>query len=83
MSEFSTSATIDVQVSSSSIRSARSDIEDGLGDVTVGPSSTTGSSGGSGIAETNSHLEDNLDLNRERNDLLRQLVDVNEKRARQ
>ncbi|WP_137288829.1 hypothetical protein [Natronorubrum halophilum] len=93
MSEFSSSATIDVSVSSSSLRSARDTIESELGDVQVNASSATGGGSGSRIAgrergmarqlqtETNNHLGENLSLNEERNDLLRQLVDVTEKDA--
>ncbi|QLK25408.1 hypothetical protein HYG81_15140 [Natrinema zhouii] len=93
MAEFSTSATIDVQVSPGSLREARGTIEDELGGAQVDVSSSTGGGSGGRMAgreramgrqlqtETNNHLTENLDLNRERNELLRRLVDINEKDA--
>ena len=103
MSDFATSAALDVTVSPDSLRKARGTIEDELGgvEVEVGVSTTGGHSGGGGrmagreramgrqldttrndhLAGIDGHWIDNVDLNRERNDLLRQLVDITEKDA--
>ncbi|MFC6765438.1 hypothetical protein [Natrinema soli] len=103
MSDFATSAALDVTVSPDSLRKARGTIEDELGgvEVEVGVSTTGSRSGGGGrmagreramgrqldttrndhLAGIDGHWTENLDLNRERNDLLRQLADITEKDA--
>ncbi|WP_254766502.1 hypothetical protein [Salinilacihabitans rarus] len=100
MTEFSTGASLNVEVSPASLRSARQEIEDGLGDVTVDVA-VSGGNDRSQIAgreramsrqldtTRNEHLlsigdawEEALDLSRERNDLLRQLVETAELSAR-
>jgi len=92
MSEFSTSAELEVRVSDSSLRAAKQQIEDELGATNVNATASNQlrsdggvSSGRGGITEllteqqqTNAHFEDNLGLNETRNDLLRELVENTE-----
>jgi carbonic anhydrase/acetyltransferase-like protein (isoleucine patch superfamily) len=107
MSEFSVSSLLEVEVSQSSLRAARSEIEDGLGDIEVDVSASASeqlSRGGSGgqrlagkeramtrslldtqterITTVSENVEANLELNETRNDLLRDLVDAQERTAR-
>lgn len=101
MTEFETSAIVDISVSSSSLREVRQEVENGIPDVKVDASTATnGGSGGGRMAgreramgrqimtrqadtldSIDGYGDENLALNEERNDLLRELVDINEKDA--
>ena len=76
MTEFGAAGTLDVHVSQSSLRDARAEIEDELGDVTVdvaaesGPTTSAVTDGGSALAD--SGMLDELD---EQTDLLEDILD--------
>lgn len=97
MTDFSTSALLELQVSQSSLKSARQTIESELGgaevDVAATAASGGGASGSGGLAAAGldtanthlsaarDHLSENITLNEERNTLLREILDAQEMAA--
>ena len=78
MTEFETSAALSIEISSRELRDARKEIEDGLGDVQVGVSTSGGSGGGAGAAmldDISDHTDELVTLADERNDILEDILD--------
>jgi hypothetical protein len=83
MTQFDSEVELEVVVDQSSVRDARDEIEDAVGDVAVGvgSSGTSGTAqltGGSGGRDVTDHTSELVSLGKSRNDLLRDLVDAQE-----